>query len=181
MRRRRKDRAPVDEPGPGNYDLPEDERRGFTIGQKKEEKIPMGPGPGQYQHHDHVGRDAPAVSIRGRPEERIPEDMPGPGFYPDYSPEKTGGALITGRPASPRASDIPGPGAYDSPERMNKTGGWTIGQRRADRPRESVPGPGEYEPLKVEEVGHSFSHLDRESTGYLTESLKKQTPGPGQY
>ena len=53
----------------------------FTIGQKKEEKIPVGLGPGQYDHQDLIGKDAPGATIRGRPEERPAEQLPGPGNY----------------------------------------------------------------------------------------------------
>ena len=50
IRSRPEERQPEDLPGPGNYELPEaSSSKGFTIGHKKEHKIPSGPGPGQYQ------------------------------------------------------------------------------------------------------------------------------------
>ena len=93
IRGRPEERPLEDKPGPGMYELPEQEPKGFTIGQKKEEKIPVGIGPGQYEHRDYVGRDAPGVTIRGRPEERIPEDKPGPGMY-DYPEQEPKGFTI---------------------------------------------------------------------------------------
>ena len=36
-------------PGPGAYESPEKASKGFTIGQKREEKIPMTPGVGSYE------------------------------------------------------------------------------------------------------------------------------------
>ena len=72
------------------YELPEQEKKGFTIGQKKEDKIPLGPGPGQYEHKDLVGKDAPGATLRGRPAERPPEDKPGPGMYEFPDQEKKG-------------------------------------------------------------------------------------------
>ena len=90
IRGKPEERRPEDLPGPGMYELPEQERRGFTIGGRKEDKIPMGPGPGQYEHRDLVGVDAPGATIRGRPEERAPEDKPGPGMYELPQQERKG-------------------------------------------------------------------------------------------
>ena len=81
IRGRPEERPAEDKPGPGMYELPEQERRGFTIGEKKEQRIPVTIGPGQYEHRDYVGREAPGATIRGRPEDRVPEQLPGPGNY----------------------------------------------------------------------------------------------------
>ena len=61
---RRKD--PEDLPGPGMYEYPEKERKGFTIGQKSEQKIPHGPGPGQYEYNDKLGREDKGFTIPRR-------------------------------------------------------------------------------------------------------------------
>ena len=48
------------------YEYPEKERKGFTIGQKSEQKIPHGPGPGQYEYNDKLGREDKGFTIPRR-------------------------------------------------------------------------------------------------------------------
>ena len=90
IRGRPLERPQEDRPGPGMYELPEQEKKGFTIGQRVQEKIPVTLGPGQYSYREFVGYDTPAASIRGRPEERPREDMPGPGMYELPEQERKG-------------------------------------------------------------------------------------------
>ena len=90
------------------YDRPEQERKGFTIGSKKEHKIPAGPGPGQYEQRDYMGRDAPGAIIRGRPEEKQPENLPGPGMY--ESPERESKGFTIGQKKEYKIPHGPGPG-----------------------------------------------------------------------
>ena len=40
--------AAANQPGPGNYESPSKQPKGFTIQGKKEVKIELGPGPGNY-------------------------------------------------------------------------------------------------------------------------------------
>ena len=142
IRSRPEERHPEDLPGPGNYELPEaSSSKGFTIGQKKEHKIPSGPGPGQYEGTPK--QTLKSFTIGTRKQERPLEDLPGPGAYPEHSPQKEG-VLLRGRPASPRHAEGPGPGAYDN-YNPSSTGGWTIAERRPDRQPEENPGPGAYE------------------------------------
>ena len=90
MRHRPVEKSPESHPGPGLYDLKVEEPRGFTIGGKSGEKVREGPGPGQYQHRDFMGKDTPAVTLRGRPEDRHPEQLPGPGMYEYPDQERRG-------------------------------------------------------------------------------------------
>ncbi len=38
-------------------------------------------GPGEYESPIRIGKDAPAASIRGRPDDKIKNEVPGPGNY----------------------------------------------------------------------------------------------------
>ena len=126
------------------YEIPEQERKGFTIGQKKEEKIPMGPGPGQYEHRDLVGKEAPGATILGRPEERAPEEKPGPGMYDVPEQEKKGFTI-----GQRKEEKIPvglGPGQYEHKEFVGKEApGATIRGRPEEKLPEEKPGPGMYD------------------------------------
>ena len=90
IRGRPEERPKEDLPGPGMYESPEQDRKGFTIGGKKEYKIPEGPGPGQYQQREFLGHGAPGATIRGRPDERPPEQLPGPGMYEPPEQDRKG-------------------------------------------------------------------------------------------
>ena len=152
------------------YDLPEQEMRGFTIGQRKEEKIPMGPGPGQYEHRDLVGKDAPGATIRGRPEERVPEDKPGPGFY--EMPEQQQKGFTIGQKKEEKIPLGPGPGQYEHRDLVGKDApGATIRGRPEERLPEQMPGPGMYELPPEESKGFTI--------GQKKEEKIPVGPGPG--
>ena len=67
-------------PGPGDYNQPEKEQKGVTIGQRfGEKKIEDLPAPGQYSTKSHIV-EGPQYSMYQKREQKL-EQKPGPGDY----------------------------------------------------------------------------------------------------
>ena len=82
----------------------------------------MSPGPGNYYREEYFGKDAKAVSIKGRPQDITRNNSPGPGAYdPTLDAVKNAiRGLNIGSSTKPIYEDysktarnwIPGPGSY---------------------------------------------------------------------
>ena len=67
-------------PGPGQYELPQEDQKGITISGKYVEKSPENlPGPGAYEKKSTL-QEGPAFSIGEKHKEKI-SMTPGPGEY----------------------------------------------------------------------------------------------------
>lgn len=85
-------------PGPGGYEGDTNNVKERVVSYKisnsqrpdivsKEDRKKVGPG--EYDSPIRIGKDAPAASIRGRPEDKIKNEVPGPGNYePAYQAVK---------------------------------------------------------------------------------------------
>lgn len=80
-----------DGPGPGQYEANESMIKykspsyKITHGSQRvsmvsKEQMTL-PGPGNYAHLREFGQDAKAFSMRGRPQEKVGNEVPGPGNY----------------------------------------------------------------------------------------------------
>jgi hypothetical protein len=118
-----------DVPGPGNYESNANVTKDRVISHKmsKSHRVDIvtkemrnQPGPGEYDSPIKIGKDAPAVSIRGRPEDISRDDSPGPGHY-DGNANIVKDKVITYKMSASKRTDIvsrqqmeqPGPGIYD--------------------------------------------------------------------
>lgn len=94
------------------------------MGQKREEKIPLTPGPGQYE----LGKEEKkGVTIGTRPHEKQQEELPGPGQYDAKLRESTTTYSI-GQKREDKIRETPGPGQYEIITEQKK--GVTIGTRK---------------------------------------------------
>lgn len=85
------------------------------------------PGPGNYTHQKEFGHDAKSFSMRGRPQDKVGNEVPGPGNYEgnlEVVKDKVisynmGSGQNRSMLVSKEASNLPGPGHYDSPTRQS--------------------------------------------------------------
>lgn len=110
------------------------------------------PGPGHYDNAKNFGDDANTFSIRGRPQDKVRNEVPGPGNYnpPEQDPTKervvayklgtSSRSNLVGR----EATLSPGPGQYDSPRKDNGPQ-FTIRERSRSPNPSANPGPGAYD------------------------------------
>ena len=89
---------------------------------KRDEKIPMTVGPGEYETPEEKGQ---GVSIGQRFKTKDPEEMPAPGDYELKSKIQEGPAYTAGVKRDEKIKQTVGPGEYETPEEKGK--GVTIG------------------------------------------------------
>ncbi len=91
IRGRPEDKIRNDIPGPGAYEPASNLTKDRVIAHRMDlnsqrteivtkEMLKM-PGPGEYDSPIRIGYDAPTVTIRGRPDDKIKDLSPGPGKY----------------------------------------------------------------------------------------------------
>ena len=108
-------------PGPGAYESPEKASKGFTIGQKREEKIPMTPGVGSYEARNDltVSKEASVKISQAKREDLWKQELktaetPGPGAVDPYEPARDTGFVFSKEGRFPDSKEtIPGPGTYE--------------------------------------------------------------------
>jgi len=189
-------------PGPGDYNEPEHQQKGVTIGKRVTEKqIEEMPGPGNYEYknravegvqysmyskHDQKILQTPGpgdyneperqqkgVTIGQRVSERQVEDMPGPGNYEGKSTVGEGPQYSMYQKRDQRIEQTPGPGDYNEPGKQQK--GVSIGQKFRNREQEEMPGPGNYEGQTTVGEGPQYSMYQKR------DQKIEYTPGPGDY
>ena len=136
------------------------------------------PGPGTYSVESGIGKDAPAVSMSGRQEQKVDSFQPGPGTYAQLvkpigseAPSYT----MAARPAGSSASDAqPGPGSYSySPPPASS--GITLTGRPKQVEESWKVGPGAYT-LPRTDSSPAYS-----MTGRPVLRSENSAPGPGAY
>ena len=158
-------------PGPGDYENPNQEQKGVTIGQRFEDKQAEEiPGPGNYQAKSHIA-EGPQYSIYQKRDNKI-EQTPGPGDY--NNPEKEQKGVTIGRRITEReGDDLPGPGNYQDKTHIGEGAKYSIYQKREQK-IEQTPGPGEYEELSEAKKGVVIGKR-------IQEREAEELPGPGNY
>ena len=137
-----------DSPGPGEYS-PELRKSGpkYSMGSKTSLSDSFGdlPGPGAY--NPSLVASKSFVSIRGKPSDPAPPQVPGPGTYDVDKKSKISGLSLSksGRVDFTKSfRGIPGPGTYES-ESLKNAGYSFPKEKREVSSRESSPGPGSYD------------------------------------
>lgn len=141
-------------PGPGNYDPKHKQTQNLAPSYTMRKRTTIGgsasastaPGPGAYQHVNHVGK-APAKSMTARRTNGVASFTPGPGAYaPGFKTlPKAPGYSLTGRNSMLGTSfSTPGPGSYGSKSAFSAKRGFTMTSRNGFKDKEGVPGPGQY-------------------------------------
>lgn len=180
-------------PAPGNYEMCKPEETSkfstgpkhvFGTGGRTKLSESRTPGPGQYQHQEHVGKGGKQYSCTPRRElyEKELAGKPGPGSHdistakPNVPTAKFGSSQRRGA-ASPVS---PGPAAYEASHSQTNQASpkWGLGtSARADLGgTRATPGPGTYSvPSRVVE-GPKYSAAPRRE-----ETSRSEGPGPSAY
>lgn len=128
--------------GPGEYEAPQEQTRGVTIGEKHRERLPEDvPAPGQYEISSKI-QEGPQYSIYEKREHKI-ERTVGPGEY-EAPQEQTKGVTIGEKHRERVPEDLPAPGQYEISSKVIEGPTYSIGEKRYQKIERTV-GPGEYE------------------------------------
>ena len=189
-------------PGPGDYNEPEKEKKGVTIGKRiADKKVEDLPAPGQYESksalvegpqysiyqkrdqkieqtpgpgdYNQPDKEQKGVTIGKRLVDKKVEDLPAPGQYEARSTIQEGPQYSIYQKRDQKIEQTPGPGDYNQPEKEQK--GVTIGKRINDKKVEDLPAPGQYEARSTIQEGPQYSIYQKR------DQKIEQTPGPGDY
>lgn len=159
-------------PGPGQYSIDRSRQPGPNYGfgsstrSQHNSSSKLVPGPGMYfdDSKNRIGKDAPMVSMKFRPQsaggnQSMTAFMPGPGAYnPNdgavrhQSPVSRIGTGKRSGEGSKLQRDLPGPGTHEIGydwKRLSKHAGFGSslrGETSSSKITGSVPGPGNYNP-----------------------------------
>ena len=188
--------------GPGEYEAPEEKKKGVTIGERLREKAPEDmPAPGQYEsrskivegpqfsmgekredrvertvgpgHYEVPEEKKKGVTIGERRQDKAPEDLPAPGAYEQKSKIVEGPQYSIYEKRPDKIEPTVGPGEYEAPQERSK--GVTIGERLREKGPEDMPAPGQYEQRSKIQEGPQYSIYEKR------EHKIEQTVGPGEY
>ncbi|TNV81347.1 hypothetical protein FGO68_gene8366 [Halteria grandinella] len=183
-----------DTPGPGMYyaekinDAP---AIGFgTSRRSQDQSAKKVPGPGQYydEQSNKIGKNAPMVSMKFRPQSaQVSSQAPGPGQYnPDVSGVKNkmpSSRIGTAkRSGMEKQQDLPGPGtfnvSYDWRKLRQHPGFGTSNRGDVAAAKTMAPGPGNYNPLEMGKSKPPAFSMGIKTGG---KNFGDKSPGPGQY
>jgi hypothetical protein len=154
-------------------------------------RIDPTPDPGHYDPQlplSHKAGDLSEFGVHARLEDRVPDEVPGPGSY-----ELPGRWIKSGKPTVRKAIDrerisksVPGPGSYDPVTKVETRPNSMFVSRssRTEKVGTIAPGPGNYNPTDMD----SFGTMDRrihssrfESHGDWIQMSLITTPAPDSY
>ncbi|MEW5299279.1 MAG: hypothetical protein WDW36_002310 [Sanguina aurantia] len=174
-----------DNPGPGHYQTAgpnSGEGPAFSMPGRVVDRLPEGPGPGEYDLSKRL-KTGPSAVLVGKPRVPLLDPTPGPQDYQHPTeamgadaPAYTFSLRLDPKPP-PRA---PAPGDYTLPEAWRD--GPAISMSRRPRPppaQDPTPGPGEYHQRSVGGGAPAFTFAGgRPADGW---DPAAETPGPADY